>query len=201
MLVVGGLAAATVAKKVVHVVWVAVTGRDVPSDPNDPRSRPARPWRSPSTRRDDRRGQAARRAQGQRAQERKPPDRLRQRLRRAGRLRAGVGSRPIVTCDGPAPVRPPGQPVTSGGAQVAAQRVGEQQGLLAVAVGAVGRADHQRGQRADAATGPADQPALDAAAGDHAERRGHGRRLERVDAAAVGPRQRVRGAALGGRCR
>lgn len=36
MLVVGGLAAATAAKKVVHVVWVAVTGRDVPSDPNDP---------------------------------------------------------------------------------------------------------------------------------------------------------------------
>lgn len=35
-LVVGGLAAAAVARKVVNIVWVAVTGREVPDDPNDP---------------------------------------------------------------------------------------------------------------------------------------------------------------------
>lgn len=36
VLVVGGLAAAAAARKVVNVVWVAVTGRRVPEDPNDP---------------------------------------------------------------------------------------------------------------------------------------------------------------------
>ena len=36
LLVVGGLAAAAVARKVVNIVWVAVTGREVPDDPNDP---------------------------------------------------------------------------------------------------------------------------------------------------------------------
>ena len=33
---VGGLAAAAAAHKVVNVVWVAVTGRRVPEDPNNP---------------------------------------------------------------------------------------------------------------------------------------------------------------------
>ena len=37
LLVVGGLAAAAVARKVVNIVWVAATGREVPSDPNDPK--------------------------------------------------------------------------------------------------------------------------------------------------------------------
>ena len=36
MLVVGGMAAAAVARKVVNVVWVAATGRRVPADVNDP---------------------------------------------------------------------------------------------------------------------------------------------------------------------
>ena len=36
VLVVGGLAAAAAAKKVVNVAWVVVTGREVPEDPNDP---------------------------------------------------------------------------------------------------------------------------------------------------------------------
>ena len=36
LLVVGGLAAAAVARKVVNIVWVAATGREVPDDPNDP---------------------------------------------------------------------------------------------------------------------------------------------------------------------
>lgn len=33
---VGGLAAAAAARKVVNVVWVAATGRRVPEDPGDP---------------------------------------------------------------------------------------------------------------------------------------------------------------------
>jgi Protein of unknown function (DUF4235) len=36
VLVLGGLAAAAVAKKVVNIVWVAATGREVPKDPGDP---------------------------------------------------------------------------------------------------------------------------------------------------------------------
>jgi hypothetical protein len=36
VLVVGGLAAAAAAKKAVTIVWVAVTGREVPDDPADP---------------------------------------------------------------------------------------------------------------------------------------------------------------------
>jgi Protein of unknown function (DUF4235) len=36
VLMVGGLAAAAAARKVVNVVWVAVTGRRAPQDPNDP---------------------------------------------------------------------------------------------------------------------------------------------------------------------
>lgn len=35
-MVVGGLAAAALARKVVNVVWVAATGRRVPADVNDP---------------------------------------------------------------------------------------------------------------------------------------------------------------------
>jgi subtilisin family serine protease len=35
--VIGGLAAALVARRVVNVVWVAASGKPVPTDPGDPR--------------------------------------------------------------------------------------------------------------------------------------------------------------------
>jgi hypothetical protein len=37
LFVIGGLAASVVARRVVHVVWVAATGKAVPEDPADPR--------------------------------------------------------------------------------------------------------------------------------------------------------------------